>query len=282
VILGDLAVGFIVVGLTSLVACVLGALAVYRMTSVLRALAVGSLVAAILAFAIKVQGRLILAHWLPFSNVILVGNLTAVGAACLAGAVLGWRSLPLWRRLVFATGIAVVGLVALLHQMPRNPPPAGDEWIDEVCIQSNQASCSACAAATLLAYFGIPASEAEMMELCLTGATGTPSLGLYRGLKLKTADTSFDVEAFHTDVESLLKSETPAILLVMLELGADVDPRYEQDWGWKPGLGHAVVYYGPAGSDRVMIGDPSVGREKWTTDDLRVLWQGDGLRLRRR
>ena len=77
-----------------------------------------------------------------------------------------------------------------------------------------------------------------MMELCLTGAGGTPSLGLYRGLKLKTVGTPYDVEVFRTDVESLLDSdELPAILLVMLELGADVDPRYEAGVGLDPWTG---------------------------------------------
>jgi hypothetical protein len=281
--LGDLVIGFLIVGVASVLACCFGAFMARRIKGILRTLVVATLVALVLAFAIKVQGRLVLAQWLPFSNVILVGNLTMVGAACFGGVVLGWQSLPIWRRLLFAAGMWVVGLVALLHQMPRNPPPPGNEWIDEVCMQSNRASCSACAAATLLAYHDIPADEAEMMELCLTGAVGTPSLGLYRGLKLKTAGTPYDVEVFHSDVETLLDSyEPPAILLVMLELGADVDPRYEQNWGWIPGLGHAVVYYGRAGSDRIMIGDPSVGREKWTIDDLRVLWQGEGLRLRPR
>jgi peptidase C39-like protein len=275
--------GFLVISSVSLLACWLGAITVRRTQGLLRTLVVATLVALVLAFAIKIQGHLVLAQWLPFSNVILVGNLTAVGAACLAGVVLGWQSLPVWRRLLFASGMWVVGVVALLHQMPRNPPPPGNEWIDEVCMQSNRASCSACAAATLLTHHDIPADEAEMMDLCLTGARGTPSLGLYRGLKLKTAATSFEVEAFHMDVESLLDStELPAVLLVKLELGADVDPRYEQQWGWTPGLGHAVVYYGRAGTDRIMIGDPAVGREKWTIDDLRVLWQGEGLRLRPR
>lgn len=279
----DLEVGYFVIGTVSLAACTIGVVAVRTMGRFARTFLLAALVALILVFAIKFQGRLVVARWLPFSNAILVGNLTTVGSACLAGFVLGWPSLPLWRKTLFSAGMWGVGLAALLHQMPRNPPPPGNEWIDEVCMQSNHASCSACAAATLLVDHGIPANEAEMTRLCLTGAKGTPSLGLYRGLKIKTAGTPYDVEAFHTDIESLLESkDVPAVLLVKLELGADVDPRYEQQWGWTPGLGHAVVYYGPAGTDRIMIGDPSVGREKWTIDDLRVLWQGEGVRLRKR
>ncbi|MHB8900222.1 MAG: cysteine peptidase family C39 domain-containing protein [Thermoguttaceae bacterium] len=281
--MNDLVTGYLIVAATSVLACCLGAFLVRWTQGIVRTLAIAILLVLVLAFASKIQGHLILAQWLPFSNVILVGNLTMVGAACFAGVVLAWPSLPVWRRLLFATCMWMVGMVALLHQMPRDPPPAGNEWIDGVCMQSNRASCSACAAATLLSEHGIPADEAEMMELCLTGAGGTPTLGLYRGLKLKTAGTPYDVEVFRTDIESLLdSSRLPAILLVMLELDADADPRYQRDWGWIPGLGHAVVYYGRAGNDRILVGDPSVGREKWTIDDLRVLWQGEGLRLRRR
>jgi hypothetical protein len=69
------------------------------------------------------------------------------------------------------------------------------------------------------------------------------------------------------------------LLLVRLPERGVVDPRYEREWGWTPGLGHAVVMYGFAGKDRVDIGDPSIGREQWTVDDLGTLWHGWGLRL---
>lgn len=279
----DLVVGYFVVGGISLVACLIGVVVVRGASRIVRTFLVAVLVASILAFAVKGQGRLVVAQWLPFSNAILVGNFTMVGSACLAGFVLAWPSLPLWRRTLFSIGMWGVGIAALMHQMPRDPPQSGNEWIDNVCIQSNRASCSACAAATMLAHYGIPADEPEMMELCLTGAKGTPSLGLYRGLKLKTADTPYDVIVFRTDLETLLEADWgPVVLLVKLEVGADVDPRYEQQWGWTPGLGHAVVYYGRAGNDRIEIGDPSIGREQWKIDDLRVLWQGEGIRLRKK
>lgn len=59
----------------------------------------------------------------------------------------------------------------------------------------------------------------------------------------------------------------------------NVDPRYAQEWGWIPGLRHAVVLFGKKADGNLDIGDPSVGREAWTVDDLRVLWHGQGLRL---
>jgi len=277
----DLVLGYVIVALASCAACFVGGVFARRWRGLLRTTVAAVLVVLTVAFAAKVQGRLIMARFLPFSNVILVGNWTTLGAACLAGMLLAWRPIPFWRRAILGLALLGVGAHALTRQMPGDTPPATDTWSDGVCLQSNRASCSACSAATLLTCFDIPANEQEMMELCLTGANGTPTLGLFRGLKLKTSDNSYRVEPFFSDIEELLADDDwPALLLVKLEIGAKVDPRYEQQWGWTPGLGHAVVVFGRVGPGRIEVGDPSVGREHWTIDDLCILWQGEGLRLR--
>lgn len=109
------------------------------------------------------------------------------------------------------------------------------------------------------------------------------SQGLYRGLKLKTADSPYRVDTIESTVDELLKADQwPVLLLVHLDPDADVDPRYEEEWGWTPDLRHAVVVFGRIGEDRLDVGDPSIGREQWTLEDLRVLWHGDGLRLVKR
>ncbi len=60
-------------------------------------------------------------------------------------------------------------------------------------------------------------------------------------------------------------------------------PEYpKNEWGWTPGVGHTVVVFGFTDDGRVEVGDPAVGREHWTVDDLRVLWNGEGLRFVRR
>ena len=64
--------------------------------------------------------------------------------------------------------------------------------------------------------------------------------------------------------------------------GATVDPIYTERYSWTPGKLHSVVLYGFAENDRVNIGDPSIGLEQWTVEDLRVLYRGTGLRLVRR
>jgi hypothetical protein len=132
----------------------------------------------------------------------------------------------------------------------------------------------------LLREHGIHTGEREMMDLCLTGHDGTPQLGLFRGLKLKTRGTPYAVRAFHASREELLQSSNwPVVLLVYLDPKDHVDPRYEKEWGWTPGLGHAVTVFGRVGEDRLDVGDPSIGREEWSLDDLQVLWHGEGLRL---
>ena len=60
--------------------------------------------------------------------------------------------------------------------------------------QDSQVSCSAACAAKLLVEHGIEASEPEMILLCLTNRLGTPPLGLYGALKIKTRGTLWNVE----------------------------------------------------------------------------------------
>jgi hypothetical protein len=121
-----------------------------------------------------------------------------------------------------------------------------------------------------------------MMRLCLTHRRATGQLGLYRGLKLKTRDTTWDVEPFTGTPADLQESaQFPVLLLVKLIPGQNVDPRYQQQWGWEPGQGHAVVVFSFDGQQADM-GDPSLGREFWSRRDLEILWQGQGLRLVRR
>ena len=78
-------------------------------------------------------------------------------------------------------------------------------------MQSRGASCGPCCAVTLLRHCGIEADEREMSDLCLTTKSGTPSLGLYRGLKLKTNDTPWDVEVVRGDLEQLCESGRPRL-----------------------------------------------------------------------
>lgn len=243
--------------------------------------ALGSMAcAAMLAYIAWIWDEPILARWLPFSNLIVLGNWFLPAAGFLAGIV--WRRAPggLWRKSAYASALIAVGLYAMIKPVWGVPPECGDDWQDGFCFQTSDASCTAACAATLLAAHGIETTEREMAELCLT-RNGTSWQGLYRGLKLKTAGTRWDVVMVHGSAGKLRTLRGPAILAVAVPTGTDVDPIYTEQYGWTPGDWHSVLFFGFLGNGRVAMGDPSpgVGREEWTEGDLRVLWRGRGFRL---
>jgi hypothetical protein len=194
--------------------------------------------------------------------------------------------------------VAITLYLSFAH-LALAPPVCADLWIDSVCIQTSRVTCSAAAAATLLRAHGIAATEHELARLCLTRRSGTSRLGLYRGLALKTRDSRWRVEVFGGNLELLRETfanrpgaaimpelslgspaSGPVILFVGLPAKSGLDPRYADQWGWLPGVQHAVVFDGFAGDRRVIVGDPSMGAEYWLEQGVRDLWwSGVGLRL---
>ena len=116
-----------------------------------------------------------------------------------------------------------------------------------------------------------------MTQLCLTSKRGTPLLGVYRGLKLKTRDTQWEVEVVRSSVDQLRQGNSfPVVVPVRLEsppvMGA----------GWLRGQDHAVVLFGFTRDDRAVVGDPTLryrGRTLWTVEELRQRRRGEALRL---
>lgn len=224
------------------------------------------------------------ANYLPYSNLIIIGNWLVPTVAVLGG--LAWNRLPgrLWRRGILVGSMLGVAGYSLIHPLRGEVPHCDNRWESGVCLQSTNASCSPASAATLLRCYDIPATEQEMAELCLTRREGTHWQGLYRGLKLKTEGTPWDVEVFSgsTTTDLRLKAEYgPVILTVGLPKGHGVSSSYEREWGWIPGVSHSVVLFKFWTTNMANIGDPSVpdGRENWTETDLGILWQGRGIRL---
>ena len=237
------------------------------------------------AFLFYAAGRLYWAIAITDSAVIIWSNLTPLLAAVAAGVCVRLAETPLWRRIVMglaltATAVASV-LWPFLNIWLRPPPPGGNVWNGPVAMQTAWATCSPAAAATFLNAGGIDVTEAEMVPRCLTDASGTPTLGLYRGLKVTARSYSRDVEARLMSLEELTSSRRfPLLIMVRLpESGVD-DPRYERDWGWVPGVGHSVVILDRDGDDRFLIGDPAAGTEFWSRADLQVLWHGDVIRFK--
>ncbi len=243
-----------------------------------------ALVLALMLFIRDLWDSRTLARLLPYSNLIVVGNWMVPTVALLGG--LAWHRMPgrFFRKGVLIGTMMSVAGYSLVHPLCGQVPHCANVWRNEVCLQSTSASCSPASAATLLRWYQIPATEQEMAELCLTRQEGTYWQGLYRGLKLKTRGTPWDVEVFSSRDLLELKDKAatgPVILTVGLPKDAKVSEIYEKDWGWIPGVSHSVVLFGFLPRQMVRVGDPSVddGQENWTRSDLAVLWHGYGLRL---
>lgn len=222
---------------------------------------------------------------LPFSSLVILGNWFPLVTSILVGLV--WQRLTgnPFRKSIFVVPLLLVGAFSVVYPLLGEPPVCEDEWRNGVCLQTSQFSCSAACAATLLHHADIEATEQELARLCLT-RRGTTWQGLFRGLKLKTADTEWDVEVFECgegELQAMLPG--PKLLSVELEEDANVERSYAKKNGWILGQPHAVVLFDFLGKDLLEVGDPSNGddgREKWRSRDLHLLWHGSGMRLVKR
>lgn len=243
-------------------------------------------VAVLLAFILFVQDRLLLTRLAPFDNALILANPLLPLAGLLAGLILPQmpENSSVTRRILPVGLLLGLGMVYNFRPLLGTPPLIeNDQWQNGVCMQSSEASCSVASAATLLRAHGINASEAEMARLCLTRSDGTSMLGVYRGLRRKTAGTPWRVGVLsRANLDTLRRAtqDGPVVLSVGLDRFAHgVDPRYQSQWGWTPGLRHAVVLFRFLPNNKIEMGDPSVGREQWNTESLSVLWHGEGIRL---
>ncbi len=273
----DLLVGVLIIGLLSAMLFVMSLRLSRAVGERLNNLLAIMTVALIVGYVVHVQGRVALSHFLPFSNLIVLSNWQPLMVSMLAGLI--WHRLPrqIWRRSVVTIALVAACLTSVYTPILAATPQMRDRWDGNVCLQTSQSTCSPAAAATLLAAFNIPSTEQEMAVLCLTGQRGTTMMGLYRGLKLKTAGTPWDVYMFSDAKLDDLRGVGPVLLSV--ELRDERLERYLQVWGWIPGVAHSIVVLGFIDEDRVLIADPAIGREIWFVDDLRLLWHGEGLRL---
>lgn len=242
-----------------------------------------SILATIL-FLVYLAGQLFWARIVPNSAAIIYTNLAAVTAGLAAGWAARLPRTPPWRRTIMALALAGASLAFILWpilSIALRPPSAGqDKWEGPVAMQTSWATCSPAAAATLLTAAGIPTSEREMIPLCLTDYDGTPTLGLYRGIKLVASRNNRQVEVVDSRLDRLIAADDwPVLAAVRLPREVD-DPRFEQEWGWIPGMGHSVVILRRTPEGEFLVADPAIGLELWSPSKLQTLWQGNGLRVR--
>ncbi|QDV15169.1 hypothetical protein CA51_50810 [Rosistilla oblonga] len=232
-------------------------------------------------------GLIVWARYIPHSAVIVWANVVPIAAAISAGLAYRLPNTPHWRQLLASglLGLLSFGTVfwPLQGFILRPPQPGGNTWSQGVALQTSWSSCSPAAAATLLRANGVDVDESDLMTACLTDNRGTVSLGLYRGVKLFADANDLEVEIVPPSLDQLIiDDQWPVLLMVRLPKTGVEDPRYEHNWGWIPGLGHSVVCFGRLPNGNFIVGDPSIGREQWTTEDMKILWHGDGIRLHKR
>lgn len=234
-------------------------------------------------FLLYGSGQLFWARVIPVSAAIIYSNLAAIFAAMAASWAWRLPNTPQWRRATLATLLSISSVAAILWPLLsialRPPPIGGNQWSQGVAIQSSWATCSPAAAATLFRGKGIPVSEAEMIPLCLTDYAGTPTLGLYRGVKLIANRHNRRVVLLDGGLPRLVADDDwPVLLSVRLPFGVE-DRRFVEQWGWIPGMGHSIVVLGQTNDGNFIVGDPAVGLEIWSKADLDLLWQGVGMRV---
>ena len=229
------------------------------------------------AFVLFDNPRLVWA--LPVPNLVVVGNITPLAVMLLAG--LAWRHIPppVLRKLCMLVPLIVVCLLMAYAGLLGGPPRCYGLKKGDVGIQSSAATAAASAAATFLSLNGIEATEEEMARLCLSRRWGTSRLGLYRGLKLKTAGTAHDVELVAWTLDEL-RNKPPEPVLILLEREDDFTnaPRRHSSWGLMRALPEVVVFFGFEG-EIVNVGDPAMGREQWNVRNIEKAWQGIAFRL---
>lgn len=278
----DLLPGIFLVLILSVAALVAGRLLSKKIGSTSKLAIVLGCILLICLFRAFVEERLWVARLLPFSSALTVAALSPVFACAAVG--FGWELLgpSVWRRLLVSIPLVGVAVFASNRMFfDRRAPTQFDYRSNGWALQTTQASCSPSSAVNLLKHYGIAASESEMVDRCLTTHRGTTRLGLYHGLKQKLADTTFEPRPFWGDVDTLLARAEPAIIFVELKTDKGIDPRYINNWGWRVGLKHVVLYLGrnAENPNEVRIIDPAVGAENWGIDSLRLLFQGEAVEL---
>lgn len=280
--MADIYWGFWVIGIATLLAFAFGLWVTGKCRWWIRDLCAITTVAMMVGYIHYLWDNIWITKFLPYSNVVILGNWFPILAGLLAG--IAWHRVPGHpaRKAFSVAALMVAAAYAMAFPVLGEPPDCDNEWKHGVCLQTSPKTCSPAAAATLLSVYGIAASEQEMAELCLT-RDGTTWAGLYHGLCVKTEGTEWKPEVFVWPKSQLRQMTDRAVILsVELKEGVEAAPIYTEEWGWMPGVPHSVVAFGFVHPHILQVGDPSVGLEPWSSADIRLLWHGKGMRLIRR
>ncbi|MEZ6088359.1 MAG: cysteine peptidase family C39 domain-containing protein [Pirellulaceae bacterium] len=232
--------------------------------------------------------RLFWTQWLPESSAIIVwANATPLFLAAAYGISFRLNQPSQTRQRVFAACVGMMAVAATIAPIvrPYTRPIADMEetpnWVDGVCLQTHESTCGPAAAATLLRCYQFFTTEASMNAVCLTGADGTSSLGIYRGLYNVGDPRGYQPRVVCGSFDHFVQyGQFPSIVMVRFS----EPPR---DWrqslitrvSRRGGQGHAIVVFGVNENGTLDVGDPATGRCQWNVERLRQSWDGEAIYL---
>jgi hypothetical protein len=207
----------------------------------------------------------LLIQLLPFSCAIILGNWLPVLGSFFAGICFRTEQIMKIRRWLLVSTLSALCCYSLtrplLGEAPQCLAPAQpDERI--FCSQTTDQTCSAACAAGLLKLHGISATEEELARLCLT-RRGTHWLGVFRGLKIKTAGTEWDVVVEEVEPDRITRAANPLGILALTFSSSAAAQTAESGFGTD--VGHTVISLATSRWGTLEVFDPSpdYGFESW-------------------
>lgn len=205
---------------------------------------------------------------IPHSSAIILSNWLPLMGAFFAGICFRTVTISPVRRAFLTTALLSLCTYSLMSPLLGDSPRCAEVDFERILeFQTTEQTCSPACAAGLLRLHGIHATERELSELCLT-RHGTHWLGLYRGLKLKTRGTPWDVVVEKISGDELRHGRhSPGILSLTF---GEVISQARLEEGFQSSVGHSVISLGKTSSGILQVFDPSpdYGFECWNKDTL--------------
>ena len=185
----------------------------------------------------------------------LFGTVTAVALS--ERHFLGWI-LPM------AAAMVLGAVIYTYHAAHRTTPlelRSARVAPDGTILQTNGSTCAAAACANIATALGVPKTEKDMVALFGTGDEGASNAEVIFGMRA----LGFHCAKRYVRDRDASRVHAPAMLLVDLVGQSD---------------GHAVAYMGQK-DGKAEIWDPTGGKRWLTPEELRALWRGRAIEVRR-
>ncbi|NIP22983.1 MAG: hypothetical protein GWN67_03200 [Phycisphaerae bacterium] len=212
------------------------------------------------------------------ANTIFYGKWLLIITGFAAGVLTQISSVKMWKRTVLVLALLAVSSMDLFSYFIYPRPDGGNVTEKWLCMQTTESTCSAAAAASLLRIHGIEVSEKEMIRVCLSTIKGTPWQGVWRGVNLYAPPEHKVVLIRGIDSKNI---EFPMLISAEFDSSNEEHTKYVSQWGWKPGTPHSVVLFERTKDGYLTVGDPSIGIDRWDDEALEVLWNGQGIVLKK-